>query len=779
MRRRYTILMLSLFIILVLPLIGKTDVTKSETHMKKEMKYSAQEPVFITHEDNFSYYGFSGNGSDSNPYILEGANITAVGSYTCISITNTNSHFIIKDTLVQGSTGHVSDLGIVFDNVTNGVIENCIVRERSDGISITASRNVTVKSSIIHNTIGSGMKLLECIDSNVTGNTIYNCGNGILGYMANSTLVSYNNISCINDGDGIYFQWTLNHEIYYNRIHHVSRAGIRIENATGALHNNLIHSCEQYGIWIHGSAHNNEIHHNQLGWSASNALDDGDSSNKWNSTDTGNSWSDWNESGFFDIQGSAGAVDYHPNLFSDYLSPIFSSSPNSMSFFESEIGHAVTWEYFDSYPGNLTLMMNDTQEMHQWWCDDSFILKLEGLSPGFYNYTLILTDAAGNIAESFVNVTVYADDIIPPIIPHQEDFSFEVANPFLEVVWKPTDKHPNHYWIFRDGNEIDSGNWASGENISWSPQFILPGIGVYNFTILVDDLGGNEASDTTWVTIEDTTSPIINNMDTVVFREGETGHQLNWTTFDLFLDYYEIHRDGILVRTNILNATHGSDTVIISLDGLEFGNYTYTCTIWDESGNSIDDNVDVIVFDGTNPTIDAPDDIAYIFGETGFNITWTPFDLHPAVYEIYYNGMLWVTVDWDGAEIVVPVDGLSIGAHTWICVVYDVGGNSAEDMVNVTVSWVPTRPTTTTTTTPSSVTTPSGTVSTTSVSITSSTYTTYTQPTSSTQIGTTTSTSSNTPLPNELIPLLIIALGVGSAVILIIIIIRGKKSSKG
>ena len=97
------------------------------------------------------------------------------------------------------------------------------------------------------------------------------------------------------------------------------------------------------------------------------------------------------------------------------------------------------------------------------------------------------------------------------------------------------------------------------------------------------------------------------------------------------------------------------------------------------------DLVKVTVTDTTEPTINNPEDIIYTLGETGFDITWEPFDFNPDTYTIKKDGKNVVSDTWDGSDITINVDGLDVGNHTFVCTVYDEDGRSTSDTVMVVV----------------------------------------------------------------------------------------------
>jgi hypothetical protein len=355
---------------------------------------------------------------------------------------------------------------------------------------------------------------------------------------------------------------------------------------------------------------------------------------------------------------------------------------------------------------------------------------------------------------------VYEDDLTPPAIPHLENSTFEAFSPNFKLTWQPTDVHPDEYWIYRDGIEVSSGTWESGDNITYN-SFIAYGVGLYNFTLVVSDLGGNFDSETTWVTFEDTTNPIIDDIEDFFLFEGHIEYILNWSVFDFYIDYYEIYRDAELIQNDTIEAVHGSYIISISLQELTYGNYTYQCIVWDEYGNSAYDLVDIMILDGTNPIIDSPDDIVFTFGDDSHNITWIAYDLNPAWYELYFDEIM-TSSPWNGSEIFVSLVGIPVGKHSYHIIVYDVAGNFAQDIVNVTV----------TTTTGS--TTISESITETASSVTTSSITNTVTTTSEISISTTTPT---TPITNDgtILMLIIIGLGIFVALVLGIAFIRLRK----
>ena len=58
--------------------------------------------------------------------------------------------------------------------------------------------------------------------------------------------------------------------------------------------------------------------------------------------------------------------------------------------------------------------------------------------------------------------------------------------------------YPSNYTLYRNDSLIDSGLWYGGA-ITANVDDLA--VGTYNFTLVVWDQGGNEASDSVWVTV--------------------------------------------------------------------------------------------------------------------------------------------------------------------------------------------------------------------------------------------------------------------------------------
>ena len=181
----------------------------------------------------------------------------------------------------------------------------------------------------------------------------------------------------------------------------------------------------------------------------------------------------------------------------------------------------------------------------------------------------------------------------------------------------------------------------------------------------------------------------------VSFNEGLTGYAITWNPSDDNPANYTILIDAEEYASGLWNSS--SEAITIILDELLMGEYNFTIVLTDTYGNIAKDTVIVTIVDNTAPSINHPDDIQYFESEIANSITWEPEDLHPWSYQIFINGSLTTTGNWNSSldSIEINVDGLAVGVYNYTIVVSDTSGNRNSDSVIVVVlpaATVPTEP---------------------------------------------------------------------------------------
>jgi len=162
--------------------------------------YTEHGSIIIDSDDDFNTYGFSGNGSYIEPYLISNLNITTTND-TSISIYNTTYYFRIENCLLSAKSNC-----ILLQNVSIGtaLVQNNFCRDITEAMG-TGIKVVKSSSTIIHqNTIqrvgnglfGCGIMLLDSPSSNISDNELYKDGGfGIRILNSSYSSISMNNIT--------------------------------------------------------------------------------------------------------------------------------------------------------------------------------------------------------------------------------------------------------------------------------------------------------------------------------------------------------------------------------------------------------------------------------------------------------------------------------------------------------------------------------------------------------------------------------------------------------
>ncbi|MFX1286085.1 MAG: NosD domain-containing protein [Promethearchaeota archaeon] len=201
-----------------------------------------------------------GNGTLSNPYIIERLIMIDIRNRTLIEIANTSIHFQIRDSLPWGGS-------IVFSKVSHGIIHNnTMVRS---GIAIYSSRNCTVSDNLVTGDSGDGIHLLNSNHTSILSNQVFN-----------------------NQGQGISIDTSWDSTISGNTVNNNNEDGIRFKDSTAIIISNNTVSQNGVGIYL-GSSNNSTISNNIVTDNKHNGIFLEDSSNSAisNNTITGSPWS--------------------------------------------------------------------------------------------------------------------------------------------------------------------------------------------------------------------------------------------------------------------------------------------------------------------------------------------------------------------------------------------------------------------------------------------------------------------------------------------------------
>jgi parallel beta-helix repeat protein len=170
---------LLLVFILGFSFVMQNDTTKAIPNQgnivflrQNALSYITHEPFNITSDADFETQAWPGNGSSSNPYLIENLNITTNQS-SCIWVMNTTSHFIIQNCyFVSPIRDYVSQYSVYPITLAN--VSNCMI----------------LRNQVVNSTCGiSGYSLMNCTISENQFNVSWNA---IEVNLSNFTIISNN-----------------------------------------------------------------------------------------------------------------------------------------------------------------------------------------------------------------------------------------------------------------------------------------------------------------------------------------------------------------------------------------------------------------------------------------------------------------------------------------------------------------------------------------------------------------------------------------------------------
>ena len=269
--------------------------------------------------------------------------------------------------------------------------------------------------------------------------------------------------------------------------------------------------------------------------------------------------------------------------------------------------------------------------------------------------------------------------VTEPIINQPLDVQYAEGTTNHTIIWTPVDDALDDWFV-----TIDGAYWAAD---SWNSDNITVNIdgldyGTHTLVITIRDISLNTVTDEVIIQVYDDTPPIINHLpDGEAFVYGE-GQVLTWEVSDAHPDEYNLFVDDKLAELG----SWSSGLLEVNIDGQDEGERQIEIRIYDLDGIvAIDSILVLFIGDDVAPIIDSPDDIVIRYNSVGNNITWTPQDEFPGNYTITMNGTAIASENWNGSTIVLSLDSLEAGVYDFEITIVDRAGQSASDVVRVTV----------------------------------------------------------------------------------------------
>jgi parallel beta-helix repeat protein len=436
-----------------------------ECNIISSQMYTAHDPMVIDSNDDFVSEGWSGDGSLDRPYTISFLEFTDEIDEACINISYTTAYFVITNCSFNTTT---FSCAINLQNVSNGRIQYCTTGGHIWGITVYES----IEIQLLDLTLSGTCVVME--DSEMC-------------------LVSHCSIEYA-PGDGVYFEGCYNMTVEGCDISYCAANGIWLEDTYNSsiignkIDMNTMYQIEISGVSSHNLIYNNIMYCDMFNWGTGH---DGGVTNYWDdSVSTGNWWYDYDDSGQYDIPGTAGSIDHYPMGHSS----VVLVNHNDVDFIVNSDA-SIIWDAFSEAPDYFIVYRNG--EIHESGVWDGQDVSTNVMTDilGSFNYTLFVNGTSGYYKIDTVMVTIFT---ILPLIDSPNDISYKYGTTGNSITWHPSSKNPDSYEIYQNNLLIFSQSWH-GSSVSYSVDGLS--IGIHSFKLRVNNTMGNDANDTVRVTV--------------------------------------------------------------------------------------------------------------------------------------------------------------------------------------------------------------------------------------------------------------------------------------
>ncbi|MGQ4871730.1 MAG: MSCRAMM family protein [Candidatus Thorarchaeota archaeon] len=183
----------------------------------------------------------------------------------------------------------------------------------------------------------------------------------------------------------------------------------------------------------------------------------------------------------------------------------------------------------------------------------------------------------------------------------------------------------------------------------------------------------------------DVRDPVILGPGDVEFLVDTPNATITWHVEDEHPHQIRTYVNGDL--TDMKTWTNSSYDYVFNVTGFALGTYDVRVVAEDEAGNTASDEIKVRIYENITPVIAGPDDMEFLFSETGHYLRWNITEDHPDKYVITRDGEVAASgpINPLTSQVSISLDGLNVGSHLFVITVNDTSGNAAQDNVTVTV----------------------------------------------------------------------------------------------
>ncbi|MHA2363945.1 MAG: NosD domain-containing protein [Candidatus Hodarchaeales archaeon] len=640
-------------------------LTPKEISEQKQKIFTNHLPILITRNKDFSTVTSIGDGSSTNPWLIEDLSIDAEG-ISGISISNTTDNFIIQNVTVKNSID-MNSRAFKLVNVSNGIFRNNSALNSFTGFYLDNCSNNFVYQNIIFDSVMEGLVLSKSLNNLIEKNKITNSGmNGLMlqesGFNSifNNTITKNSqngiklenksqnnsitkNIVSINNYHGIYFSLARYNMLENNRISNNGFNGLYQENfSNDILSTNIITDNNQFGIKINS----NDVFlslRNEHGWIGSGTL-----KNPY----------------------LIANYDYH-NIFSQIslinidcyfiIENISISGTNAIAISLDNVSNGKLINNDVELSNSIGFFLSNS---HNNILTENTAIHNE---VGFY----ITGSSESNkvVFNKAVNNTKYGIVISQFTSNNELYYNYLISNNNGSI--QASDKSSNNFWA----NGTYGNYWSDYSGSDTNND----GIGDISY-LLDGDIGVKDPSPLVSLISVSSPSDQIHNI-------GNTSHFLTWDISTNLppISYFIFQNDSIIQSETWIN----KDSIFILIENLSIGTYNYTFVVEDISGNGLSSSVFIFVVEAKQNFF-IHSNISDLTIEEGFvdhTLSWTVVGNNLSYYEIFLNETLLITnALYSGIPINLTIVDLSFGTYNYTILAFNSETNFTAHSIYISVT---------------------------------------------------------------------------------------------
>lgn len=230
--------------------VGKIGEYTSADHFEI-VNITPSNPFRINSDSDFATLGLSGDGSEENPYVIQGYGINGEGQGYCLYVGNTTAHFVVKHNYFYGASGNSAiyfrNNGLYLFNVANGtVFDNTISNNDGNGIYLDETKNNNlISDNNVQSHIYYGIYLRDTSPTTIVNNVLEDNARGISILRGHESLISDNTVT--GNAYGIHIASSDDCIVKGNVVSSSTNTGIRLLVSSGITvhHNSIIGNAVQ------------------------------------------------------------------------------------------------------------------------------------------------------------------------------------------------------------------------------------------------------------------------------------------------------------------------------------------------------------------------------------------------------------------------------------------------------------------------------------------------------------------------------------------------------